>query len=690
MNVGLPSHLLLAGILTATILTGWAGTPSHAQVTGVSYTLSPVAGRVYFDKNAGLEDGTFIGGRVGFGFGEYAELSGIYLVSNGLRTSFAEFDHLGEEFRDRFALLPRRDVDVTQMGAELKFNLGRGSIFPFLSTGTGILRFDPENLDQSRLIYLSGSAGLQLGLSDHFAVLVQVEDLVYRYKPSNVLLSENDLSDLGLTAGSFRQVNVNNLALRVGIQIYAGGRARGELTEVDRALRAQLSRGLSGISLQVEPMAGVIDFADELRFREAQRMVGISAGFDLGPYLGLRGLYWRGIEGGSITDFDRLQAFGGEIKLKFGAVAGVFVPHLSLGGGYLDVLSGYEGNGFEEAVDRPFAMGGAGLSVALTDAIHAHGAVRSLLMSTESTQTVNDPSQLAASMLYGAGISFGIGRRTLDYRPPSSDIDVQTALIRRQNDSLRVALLRAQGRPSGILPADSAAVTVGERWVTLPIPASGELYVRYGEPSEKAPSVSIRPEPETAEEESVTAEDIRRIVRETLQREIRERGVSRDDTSTVRRLLDRIDELERRLEARDANRTSRPAEPTGYRLESFLPVAGFSLSPVGAVAGLRADFRSPALVGARFIPEVVAMADDEGLDFGINGGAAFPLGFNVASVRPYAGLGLGLITHGGVEMVFNLFAGAEQVTSRGRFFGEYMSQDFFDLHRIVLGYRLSF
>lgn len=708
----------------------------RAQVTGISYTLTPLAERVYFDKNAGLADGTFFGGRLGFGFGEYTELSGIYLVSTGLTTDFSGFIDLGEDRREAFETLPARDVNTRQLGVNLKFNLGRSTIFPFVSIGTGVLEFDPENLDKSRVIYLTGAAGLQFGLSDHFGLLIQLQDLVYRYTPSNVFLSQIDLADLGLRAADFRQVNVNNFALRVGLQIYAGGRARGELTDVDRALRDQFSHGLSGIRLQVEPIGGQIDFADELGYREHQRMAGVLAGLDLGPYLGLRGFFWRGIDEGSFTEFDNLQAYGGEVKLKFGTVMGRLIPHLVLGGGYLDVLQGYEGNGLAEPVDRPFASGGAGFSIPLTGAIQLHGGARALLLTTEDVENVSDPSDISANFFYSGGISFGLGGgRAAASRPdveprtvPSGLTAVEAELERaqRQIDSLRVALRRERELGEGILTTDSDDAapsdpsTPGARWITVPIPETGELYVRYGEQGESpqagrtAPGV-IYINPETGRviggleeapsvevtEPTLTADDVQAIVRDVVRGELQSAGRNQTilpgaaRSETERRLLDRITELERRLAAREADPETvilrSDFDRAAYELEAIVPFAGvgFSEAQIG-IAGLRADLRSLSLAGARFLPELLFAVGDDGLSYGINADVAFPLGFEVQSFRPYVGLGLGLVTAGGTELVFNMLAGVEQAGLYGRFFAEYMNQDFFDLNRIVVGYRLSF
>lgn len=739
---------------------------AHAQVAGISYTLTPLAEQVFFDRNAGLANGTLVGGRLGFGFGEYTELSGIYLVSTGLSTDFDRFDDLGDESRDAFAALPARDVQARHQGVDLKFNLGSSTIFPFISVGTGILTFDPQNMDRGRVIYLSGAAGLQFSLSDHFGLIVQVRDLAYRYTPSNALLSETDLADLGLQASDFRQVDVHNIAVRVGLQMYAGGRPRGELTDADLALRNQFSRGISGIRLQIEPMGGIIDFQDELGYRERQRVAGALAGIDLGPYLGLRGFYWRGVQEDALTDFDRIQAYGGEVKLSFGTVLGTLIPHLVLGGGYLDVLDDYTGSGTTQPVDRPFAVGGAGLAIPLTNGIRLQGGVRTLLLTTTDVDRLTDPSDVTASFMYSAGISFGLGGGSAvdkplppEDRPPLrrdvADAETELDRMQRQIDSLRIAVdtqrqFGPYGVPADRVPADTAIFRRTEpdgpdgpdgRWVTIPVPETGELYVRFGEstasapyergaagivyvdpqtgrvvedPSDRTPPQDLQAAPADPGVSSpdaptgpqgtgatLSADDIRAIVRDVVQNELRASGRERIvvpqtvTSDSERRLLERIAELESRLAVREAETPtvirSYQVDRAGYELAAVTPIGGLGFSEDRiALAGVRADLRSYSLRGARFLPELVAAIGADGISYELNADAAFPLGFQIRSYRPYAGLGFGLVTAGGAELVFNLLAGVEQAGLYGRFFAEYMSQDFFALNRLVIGYRFSF
>ena len=48
-----------------------------AQVKDISFTLSPAAEYTWWDNKAGLKNDVLVGGKLGFGFGEYIELRAV-------------------------------------------------------------------------------------------------------------------------------------------------------------------------------------------------------------------------------------------------------------------------------------------------------------------------------------------------------------------------------------------------------------------------------------------------------------------------------------------------------------------------------------------------------------------------------------------------------------------------------------
>ncbi|QXD16857.1 porin family protein [Rhodocaloribacter litoris] len=521
--------LLLAGLFGLETVSPVA---VRAQVSGISYTLTPSMEHIEFDRETGLDNAQLFGGRVGFAFGEYVELSGLYLYTPDGRTRLSRLSVLQDRDPGLDLALLARDVTLRRYGGQLKFNLGTGPLHPYLVGGTGIFRFEPDNLERSETIYLSGGAGLQYALDRRYTFLLQVEALTYRHNTAT-LLSEADLSDLGLTRDDFALERKTNIGVRAGFQLYLGGRRPGELTELDRALERQFSGGLRNLRLQIEPFWGQVDFDASLGFQEQQRMAGVFAGLDFGPYVGVRGFYWRGVQDGEIARFVDLQAYGGEMKLAFATSSQSLTPYLTLGGGVMDVFGDYRGNAVVVPEDQTFAMAGVGASLPLGETIRLHGSVRSLLMSTLDAEEVSDPNQIQASFMYSAGLSFSLGRRgpgageligeelgrtrrealTAQERL-AAELEAREQAIRRAEariDSLAMLLaeaqqgnaaamerlraelrrdsLRAAGqpatepRPATASPAPAtAARSEGREWVTLPVPTEGELYVRYGRP----------------------------------------------------------------------------------------------------------------------------------------------------------------------------------------------------------------
>lgn len=519
----------------------------EAQVTGISYTLTPVVEGINFNEEAALKSGLLYGGRLGFGFGEFIELNGLYLYGNNLDTDFGGLSGFDEVTTDLLDALPSRTTDLQRFGGEIKFNIGRGFLFPFVTLGTGVLRFDPEGLNHSKAIYLSEALGIQYSYENRFALVAEVSNLSYRYNPAATLLSTADIASVGLTPADFERVTVNNLSGNVGVKFYLGGWPRGELSEFDRALYDQLRGGLWG-AFRLEPSAGEISFTEPLGFRDDQRMLCLSAGIDLGAYAGLRGFYWRGAKDDSWTEFDDLQAYGGELKLAFTDIGGGLTPYVTVGGGYMDVMDDYVGNGVAVPEDYPFALGGIGVVLPLGNAVSVDACLRSVLMSTAGVENVTEPGDVESSTMFTVGISFGLGvgrgktpgtvfgREIAESRAErerlASDVGrVDSEIVRlqeeldsltsdlaeqRRQDMEEIAALRVElaeraasvEEPFAEIPAaeirrepkpvkPEAPVAAVEkvpappaetraprepRWMNVPVPEEGEIYVRFGAP----------------------------------------------------------------------------------------------------------------------------------------------------------------------------------------------------------------
>jgi hypothetical protein len=85
---------------------------------------------------------------------------------------------------------------------------------------------------------------------------------------------------------------------------------------------------LRGVRPALSVQGGVLDLEGEGMPR--QGVAGIEAGLDLHRLVGIRGLYWRGVEEG-VRGFDPIEAWGGEARLGAPLPAGI-TPYVALGG----------------------------------------------------------------------------------------------------------------------------------------------------------------------------------------------------------------------------------------------------------------------------------------------------------------------------------------------------------------------
>ncbi|MEM1057454.1 MAG: hypothetical protein AAGI52_18200 [Bacteroidota bacterium] len=430
--------------------------PVAAQVDGIGYRLSPAGTYSFPDGDAALSSGFEAGGVIGFSFGEFVELGGQYLVGIGYETDFSGLADLTPLQVAAIDALSSREVGVQRYGGELKLNLLRTGLAPYLTGGAGVIRFAPDGLDASRNIYLSAGAGVQLTGADRFAITAGGTLLSYRYNPARTFLSADDLMATGLTIDGVGQRTVLTPLARVTAQVYLGGRRPGELSDVDRAYLAQFRSGLSGLSLQVAPTVGYADFNDRFGYRETG-LAGVEAGFDFGPLVGLRAFYLRGVSEDDPTDIQELQAYGALGRFRLSDGSGL-VPILTLGGGFLDALEGYEPrDGFTEAQDRPFALAGLGLELPAFRRVRLTGEVRALAMSTADQDDVSSPEEVYISPFYRAGLSFAIGGsagRGMDVvRREEADAELEAQ--RAELDSLAAADL-ARERAAMMVARDSA------------------------------------------------------------------------------------------------------------------------------------------------------------------------------------------------------------------------------------------
>lgn len=382
------------------------------QVKELSYTLSPQGEYIFWGDKSGLSDGFAVGGKLGFGFGQFFELSGTYLQSLDLTTDFTDFGIPDFSNSDFVA----REVNWQRYGGEVRVNLSQGTLLPFITMGSGIQRTElmlPKTANTvNEQIYLDLGAGVVLSLADRYTLTLAAKNAQYRFNAARDLLSELDRQIHGINAEDYSTEKVVNWGLNASLQFYIGGRSPDRFTDIDRAYRETFGSGLRGISVPIEPVAGKINFHENLPFRNTW-YAGGNIGINLGSYIGLRGFYWHAMKEEDFRNFDDLSLYGGEAKFNLNTGQGI-TPFITIGGGYLDVKDSYIARPERIAEDQPFAMGGAGLTLPLSPYFKLFGGVRAMLLTDEDLNDLAQPNDVLTSWNYHFGARLIVGQKAKD------------------------------------------------------------------------------------------------------------------------------------------------------------------------------------------------------------------------------------------------------------------------------------
>lgn len=541
--------------------------PADAQFRDVGYTFEPTVQGVFEEDQAAFDSGALFGGALGLSFGRNFQVSGEYLVNRGMTSNFSNID--------QFEGLIDRDIDVRRYGPRLRLNLYDRRVIPYLTVGTGILSFDPEQAETSRTIYGLAGGGITFTAYDRYRLSLGGEMMSYRYDPVATFLGPSGAQNF--ESGTRL---VSSPALTASLSLFLGGRSLEEQTAVDRALQEQFggSGFLRGVGLFVSPFEGRVEFNDALGFPKDQNMAGVNAGLSLGPFVGLRGFYWRGREGGVVSDnlaggFEDIQMYGGELKLRLNLDLGQgFVPYATVGGGYMDVMDGYEDDipaNTTPPSDRFMGITGAGLELPLTRAVKFSGGARALLMNNPNQVEAGDPGDIYGSLMYTAGIEFrlgGSGRSGPAPQPdpvlvseedaesdpkaevPADETDEQTETerLRARADSLETVVAALQGNatrgdtmrartppaqpaPARVdtairrAPGEAPRSNLSDRTMVVPVPEEGELYIRFGE-DDAPPSQAPSPPAASSGEDAPPADDVEQRIRSALREELGRQG----------------------------------------------------------------------------------------------------------------------------------------------------------------------
>jgi len=642
----------MARVLALAVVCAGSSTALSAQTVGVS--LVPTAQRIDWSNDLPFKTDWLYGGRLALQFGKYVELQPFYFTRDGYGMDSAKV-------AERFGLgAVGRAVDLRHFGTSVQFNLGDGGVVPFVRTGAGVLRLEPEGSPRQDRITVSAGGGLRFGVAGLNAELF-AEQMAFRMNPQGLFGPD--------TAANGTLPTLRNLVYGAAVTL--------PLSSADDLDRD--SDGLRGSTAPIEPFVGRLRYAGAHNLPD-QELAGVRAGIDFSPVFGVRGFYWRGLN----DDRDgpaSVSGYGGEAQFNLNTGPGVS-PFLVVGAGQVDYASDFRDSLGNPRADKTAFIVGGGASLRLTDRVRINGAVRDYIMTTdESLDNVASTSDLTHNTMITAGLTISFGGRTQagDRRAVAPRDDRRTAAREtplerelRELDALREQrVLRAIREERLALErelredasaADSARrrrdtvrlaprLPVGGdagRVITVPVPTQGEIILRYGLPA----------------------------------RDIEVTTVRRDSVITVTpdtELLSRLTDIERRLSARleaiERQQATGPivtpaptvtmVTPTGdpvvvdrantpvferfgqVRTRDLQPYAGFGIRDGDAqvILGARADLGpiNPGS-GLHFVPE---------LAIGIGSGPfsvlalanvqyAFGSVSGEQSVRPYVTLGGGI------------------------------------------------
>jgi len=393
---------------------------TNAQIKDISYTFSPIVGFVFSDKSTGIGDGIIAGGQFGFSFGEYVQLNANYIRTIGASTDFSSL-------LNGVSTVADKDVLQSRIGGELKANLSRKAVVPYIALGTGFQSVTTSNTEKSKQIYLSSGLGVTYRLDDRINLGLGLYNTSYRMNAYYTLMNDDERALLNKSNIPNTTAIITDLSVRASASFFLGGKRPGNLSELDMAYIEQFSNGFKGLSIPIEPTFQHVNFSEKLPLNDAY-FGGLSTGLDFGRYVGIRLFYLQAMEEGSITTFGKLAIWGGETKFKLNSAEGV-VPFITLGGGRIEVFDGYIPPVGTMAENKIFASGGLGIEIPLSRNIKLIGFANGLFTTVGDINDLTKPEDLVSSTSFGAKLGFFIGRK-----PESAQVLLEKNMSYRNNE----------------------------------------------------------------------------------------------------------------------------------------------------------------------------------------------------------------------------------------------------------------
>lgn len=691
---------------------------ANAQVDGVNFTLSPNVSYNWWNQNIALKNSPFYGLRLGVGFGPYVELRGTFEKSVNLKNTLKDknWNILNEDALNK---LDGMQFDITRLGGELKFNIlsSNYSIAPYLTVGGGVQMlnynpFDTKNgvvedaKETEKQIYLSAGAGVRFNLSERIALSLEGRNTQFNLDKVDYLLNPN-VDDKAKRWGNWSAI--------ASLDITLGGMSG--YSDASRQYSNLFEDGFRGVKFVLEPGIMYADFHDKLN-RADQFFIGGSAGLDFSSLIGLRAFYYQATEQPDKPSFKfnkDLKMYGANLLFRLNQPRGI-VPYLTLGAGYLD-----DKGLIPTDPDRPtsntdpeerfdvhnlFLMGGAGVEIPFSKYVALFGNVNALLSNNEASKLKNvEVGDIYTSLMYNAGVRINLGRSA--YEPMININGNEESLNDRVNDT-RSEAQKQSGRHTIF---QRERVRGGEMMTKQQFEEMVDriLYKIRSEESARAAKFS------DSEMDIIVAALNSQNPQGAQVVATNDPVANQQLVNEMRRLVDRMDRLEDKTTAQTnvvpvqrvdplvttpttvVNGATTTTTATTHAKNNFL-----KLNRLAVLTGANFGEGTQWMVGMRgymqisdtdldFVPELMA-------GFGKKGG--FDLSANViynfkiadSVVDPYAGLGLGLYSHGvGLKFGPNFIAGANfKLNKSGELFADYTARGLFKNNQIAVGYRFVF
>ena len=574
-----------------------ASAPTSVSAQGLTWTVSPSARWIDWDKALPFDESRLLGGSMGIGFGRYVGLEAFHHEESDLSLFSNQAD--------------APTVDVAQSGARVTLAFGTGTLVPIVGGGASLLRFRPDGGERTRKLSLDYGGGLRIVLAERLQGEIALEKTRYFFDAATLL-------DPTLpTPDEARE----NLTLRAGLGIQLGRRSFDRSADLDDSFAQRYQAPFAGFALAIEPVIGRLDF-DGATGLARQDMVGVRAGLDFGSFFGVRAFHWWGTE----DDFRTTNGFrilGGEAQFNLAAGPGL-TPFLTGGAGQLHWTP--RGNGINPApADQTAIILGGGVDFNFGRRIRASISARDYILGSSDLTadpdlgSVVDPDDLIHNWQVSAGLKLVLGgsgglirsavpptdlREIAPEPTPETDkvaagdavkADPTVAPTAPAVEAPRVApttgepavrtaeapAVRTAGAPATPVPAGQVASGAADgRNIVIPVPETGELYVRFGDPrGATALSRSLAGDsvagaaagaPATP---SLSAAELREIIREEFRLQMADSLRATPDTAqaaAMRRLEARIDSLTRVIRERPV---VTPA-PAGGQVPAVAPAAG--------------------------------------------------------------------------------------------------------------------